>query len=275
VGGDTVAGILAAALDHVERPTLLIDIGTNGEIVLALPGGRMLCASTAAGPAFEGARISQGMRATGGAIDSVAFRDGHLAVTVIGDSTPIGLCGTALIDAVAELLHHGIVDTTGRILPPDELPDSVAIPLRRHVVPDGGNAAFVLAAAHDAHPPVRLTQRDLRELQLASGAIRAGAETLLARAGLTAADLDAVLLAGAFGNYIRKANALRIGLLPPVGDDRVRFIGNAASHGARMALLSTEERTRAARLASTAEHVDLGADPEFQMAFGMAMMFPE
>lgn len=275
VGGDTVAGILAAELDRVTKPTLLIDIGTNGEIVLALPGGKLVATSTAAGPAFEGARISQGMRAAGGAIDSVLLRDEGVALSVIGQSAPVGLCGTALIDGIAELLRRGILDTTGRIASPDEVPDTVPEALRRHVIPEGDNAAFVLAFAPDRTPAVRLTQRDVRELQLASGAIRAGAETLLAREGLTAADLDAVLLAGAFGNYIRKANALRIGLLPQVAEERVRFIGNAASHGARMALLSTVERERSARVAASTIHVDLGADPEFQMAFGMAMMFPE
>ena len=315
VGGDTVAGILAAGLDRVESPTLFMDIGTNGEIVLALPGGKLLATSAAAGPAFEGARISQGMRATTGAIDKIRFEDGAFHFTTIGNAPPIGLCGTALIDAVAECLHYHLVDVTGLIASPDEwerdygttglqdgttgeregtmgerevkfpsiggvpvhtppFPSVGGVPEGRGgssflLIPDGDNVAIALT------PTVRLIQRDIRELQLASGALRAAAEMLLQRAGLTAADLDAVLLAGAFGNYIRRENALRIGLFPAVPVEKVKFIGNAASHGARMALLSTDERDRAATAARTAEHVELGADPDFQNAFAMAMMFPE
>jgi uncharacterized 2Fe-2S/4Fe-4S cluster protein (DUF4445 family) len=248
VGGDTVAGIITGGLDRVTAPTLFMDIGTNGEIVLALPGGKILATSAAAGPAFEGARISNGMRATRGAIDKLEFRDGAFAYTTIGNAEPIGLCGTALIDAVAALLSAGLLDVTGLIL---------------------DNDTVQLA------PKVTLTQRDIRELQLASGALRAASEMLLQRAGITANDLDVVLLAGAFGNYVRRENALRIGMFPAVPVERVKFIGNAASHGARMALLSTDERDRAAKAAKTAEHIELGADPEFQMAFAMAMMFPE
>ncbi len=275
VGGDTVAGILTAGLDRVRAPTLLIDIGTNGEIVLALPDGTLLCASTAAGPAFEGARIGQGMRATDGAIETVSLREGKVRLAVLGGGEPIGLCGTALIDAAAELLRQGLLESSGRLPPPDELPDSVAPPLRGHCrVDEEGSTRFVLCE-HAGHRPVALTQRDLRELQLASGAIRAGAEVLLARAGLSADALEAVLLAGAFGNYVRRENALRIGLLPQVELERVRFIGNAASHGARMALLSTRARDRAAEIARSARHIDLGSDPDFQSAFAEAMLFPE
>ena len=275
VGGDTAAGILAANLDHVAAPTLFLDIGTNGEIVLALPGGRLLATSTAAGPAFEGARISCGMRATRGAIDSVALRDGDLRVTTIGNAPAAGLCGTALIDAVAAFLDCGMVDATGRILDEDELPDGLPAALRARLSEDDDGPVLVLAPAADGRSAVVLTQRDIRELQLAAGALRAGSEILLARAGLTTADLGAVLLAGAFGNYIRKANALRIGILPAIDEERVAFIGNAASEGAVRALLSTSERGHARTAAARAEHVDLGTDPEFQNAFGMAMIFPD
>jgi uncharacterized 2Fe-2S/4Fe-4S cluster protein (DUF4445 family) len=276
VGGDTVAGMLASGFDRLKKPTLLVDIGTNGEIALFKDKDSPLyCASTAAGPAFEGARIMQGMRATAGAIEKVLIQDGELHINVIGNVPPAGLCGTALIDAVAEMLRHGLMDATGRILPQDELPATLAPALRARIVPDGDNCRIVLAPASAAQREVCLRQRDIRELQLASGAIRAGIETLLQRAGLTAMDLDAVLLAGAFGNFIRRSNAQRIGLLPSVPHDRVRFIGNASSMGAKMALLSVKERARAEALRKHSLHVDLSADPAFQMAFGMAMMFPE
>ncbi len=274
VGGDTVAGMLAAGFDQINKPTLLVDIGTNGEIAL-LHDRRILCASTAAGPAFEGARIAQGMRATAGAIEKVLIKDGDIHINIIGNVPAAGLCGTALIDAVAEMLRHGLLDATGRMLLPDELPAHVPEPLRRRLERDGDDARLVLAPADGRHAAVCLTQRDIRELQLASGAIRAGVDTLLQRAGLAATDLDAVLLAGGFGNFIRRSNAQRIGLLPPLPHERIRFIGNASSMGAKMALLSIQERACAETLRQRSEHVDISMDPGFQSAFSMAMMFPE
>ena len=274
VGGDTVAGMLAAGFDRIKKPTLLVDIGTNGEIAL-LHNGQILCTSTAAGPAFEGARIRQGMRATAGAIEKVLIQDGELHINVIGNVPAAGLCGTALIDTVAELLRHGLLETTGRLPPPDELPATIPAALRNRIVLQDDEPCFVLAPASGKQTAVCLYQRDIRELQLASGSIRAGVETLLQRAGLAATDLDAVLLAGGFGNFIRRSNAQRIGLLPPLPHERVRFIGNASSMGAKMALLSVKERNRAETLRKRSVHVDLSTDPAFQMAFGMAMMFPE
>lgn len=273
VGGDTVAGLLASGFDRLRKPTLLVDIGTNGEIAL-LHNGRILCASAAAGPAFEGARIAQGMRATSGAIEKVLIREDDVHLNVIGNVPPTGLCGTALIDAVAEMLRHGLLDETGRIVPPEELPAALPEALRSRIEPADHTYRMVLAPATGALPAVCLQQRDIRELQLASGAIRAAVDTLLQLAGLAAADLDAVLLAGAFGNFIRRNNAQRIGLLPPLPHQRIRFIGNASSMGAKMALLSVRARKRAEGLRARCTHVDLSADPMFQQAFSQAMLFP-
>ena len=274
VGGDTVAGMLASGFDRLKKPTLLVDIGTNGEIAL-LHNQQIFCTSTAAGPAFEGARIAQGMRATAGAIEKVLVKDGDLHINIIGNVPAAGLCGTALIDTVAEMLRHGLLETTGRLPAPDELPAAIPERLRRRIELQGDESRFVLAPASGKQAAVCLIQRDIRELQLASGAIRAGVETLLHRAGLVAADLDAVLLAGAFGNFIRRNNAQRIGLLPPLPHERIRFIGNASSMGAKMALLSIKERARAESLRKRCVHIDLSTDPAFQDAFGMAMLFPE
>ncbi|MBT3194212.1 MAG: DUF4445 domain-containing protein [Verrucomicrobia bacterium] len=274
VGGDTVAGMVAARLDRHDKPVLLVDIGTNGEIVLAV-GDKLLSSSTAAGPAFEGARITQGMRATTGAIEKVMIGD-DVTLNVIGNAKPIGLCGTALIDTVAELLTAGIIDETGRILDADEVPDRVSEALKKRLIPGEHDMNFELASAAEAggSEPVYLWQRDVRELQLASGAIRAGINILLRRAGITSEDLGSVLLAGAFGNFIRRNHARRIGLLPPLPTDHIRFIGNAASLGAKLVLLSEDERHYATEVRHKVEHVDLSQDPEFQMEFGMAMMFP-
>ncbi len=274
VGGDTVAGMVAARLDRRDRPVLLVDIGTNGEIVLAT-GEKLFAASTAAGPAFEGARITQGMRATTGAIEKVLVND-DVRLNVIGNAKPIGLCGTALIDAVAGLLTAGIIDETGRILEADEVPDSVSDALKARLALMDGDVNFVLATEDESGTdgPVYLWQKDVRELQLASGAIRAGINILLRRAGVEADELGAVLLAGAFGNFIRRNHARRIGLLPPLPTEHIRFIGNAASLGAKLVLLSENERRYAAEVRHKVDHVDLSMDPEFQMEFGMAMMFP-
>ncbi len=274
VGGDTVAGMVAARLDRQEAPVLFVDIGTNGEIVLA-NGDKLLSSSTAAGPAFEGARIKQGMRATTGAVEKVIITD-DVVLNVIGNTRPIGLCGTALIDAVAALLTVGIIDDTGRILGPDEVPDSVSDMLKQRLIAGEHDFNFELASAEESgnDDPVYLWQRDVRELQLASGAIRAGINILLRKAGLDAKDLGSVLLAGAFGNFIRRNHARRIGLLPSLPTEHIRFIGNAASLGAKLVLLSKNERRYATEIRHKVEHVDLSMDPEFQMEFGMAMMFP-
>ena len=275
VGGDTVAGMLATRLDKAETPTMLVDIGTNGEIVL-FNGSKSFATSTAAGPAFEGARIVQGMRATLGAIEKVII-NADVQYNVIGNAPPSGICGTALIDAVAGLLRTGIVDSTGRFLDADELSANTPDALRSRLIRKDGDTCFILAhgAETTSGEPVCLWQRDLRELQLASAAIRAGISILLKKAGLTSSDLGVLLLAGAFGNFIRRGNARRIGLLPQIPCDRIRFIGNAASLGAKLALLSRTERQYAEELRLGTEHVDLSLDPEFQMEFTEGMMFPE
>lgn len=275
VGGDTVSGILATSLAAAEGPTLLVDIGTNGEIALSVDG-RLSAASTAAGPAFEGARISQGMRGSTGAIEKVVV-DGRLRTNVIGNVPPVGLCGSALIDVAAELLGHGLLTPEGRLLPADQLPGDVLPDLAQRLVVDNGQVAFLLAAESETGSgrPIVLTQRDLRELQLATGAIRAGILILLQRAGLKPEDLKAVLVAGGFGNFIRRSNAQRIGLLPPeLERRRIRYQGNTSLAGARLAALSLEAQRVAEDLARRTEHVDLSRHPDFQRTFAEAMIFP-
>ena len=275
VGGDTVAGIVAAKLGDRHEPTLMVDIGTNGEIALSA-GGRLLASSTAAGPAFEGARIGCGMRATRGAIEKVVIEGDQVRCGVIGNAAAVGLCGSGLIDAAAELLRVGIVSEEGLMRSADDLPADLPAALRRRVVTrEGGQGEFVLT---DDGAPQRLTltQRDIRELQLAAGAIRAGIFILLKQAGLSPGDLAHVLIAGGFGSYIRKHNAQRIGLLPPeIAPDRISHIGNASLAGCRLALLSTDVRKQAEELARRTRHVELSLDMDFQMLFAEAMIFPQ
>ncbi|MDR2849144.1 MAG: ATP-binding protein, partial [Verrucomicrobiota bacterium] len=258
-----------ARFDALPYPALLVDVGTNGEIAL-LHEGRIYAASTAAGPAFEGARIGQGMRASAGAIDAVTVQDGVLQTHVIGETDAAGLCGSALVDAVAELLRAGLIDAAGTLGVPaggPPVPPSLAARVRGgQFLLDPGGACGCSA--------VWLTQQDIRELQLASGAIRAGIETVLRRAGLAAGDLGALLLAGGFGNTIRVRNAVRIGLLPDLPEGVIRFVGNASLTGAKRALLARGELEKAQRLRDRTAHIDLSAEPGFSDCFMDHMLFP-
>jgi len=273
VGGDTVACMVAADFDHDDGPTLLVDIGTNGEIVLK-DGDKIFASSTAAGPAFEGARIRYGMRATTGAIDKIVITD-DVAYTVIGDVDPVGLCGSSLVDLISQLLEVGLIEYTGVLKGPDDLPDGLPAALAARVrIGEKDQPEFLLATG--AEGDVVLTQQDVREVQLASGAIRAGISILLKNADLQATDLKRVQLAGGFASFIRRSHAQRMGLLPGELDhETIQYIGNASLTGARWALLSTDVRKRAETLARQAEHVELSQDMDFQMAFADAMLFPE
>ncbi len=276
VGGDTVAGMLATQIDKMEGPVLMVDIGTNGEIVL-FHDNQLFAASTAAGPAFEGARIHCGMRGTRGAIEKVVL-DEQLHLGVIGNVAPIGICGSGLIDLVGELLRCGIVTREGRLLSRKELPPGLSQALAARLQPDAqGRTEFVLADGDggSGRRAIALTQRDIRELQLGCGAIRAGITILLKQAGLTPQDLKAVQIAGGFGSFIRRSQAQRIGLIPPgVDHRRVHYVGNVSLAGARWALLSVEARKHAEDLARRARHVELSVDGDFQAEFTEAMIFP-
>ncbi len=275
VGGDTVGVILAAGMEDYDGLQIALDIGTNGELVL---GGsrRLVACSTAAGPAFEGARIKHGMRAAKGAIEKVLF-DGDVRLNVIGAHKPRGLCGTGTIDAVAALLDAGIIESTGRMLPPDELPDGLSDAVRARVGEENGQPCFTLATAEesDIDGPILFTQRDVREVQLGKGAIAAGTNIILREYGATVDQLDRVLLAGAFGNFIRARSALRIGLLPPIPRHKVEFIGNAAGTGSKMVLMGKRCRARAEAIGKETEYIELAGRPDFQMEFAAAMLFPD
>jgi uncharacterized 2Fe-2S/4Fe-4S cluster protein (DUF4445 family) len=268
VGGDIVAVALATDLMHAEKLTLALDIGTNGELMLGTRE-RMLATSCATGPALEGARIAQGMGAADGAIDHVDIAGGELVVSVLGNAEATGICGSGLFDIVAALLDAGIVDETGRMLDPGEH-DSLSQELASRLRKDDEGPYFVLVEEPNE---VRLTQRDVREFQLAKAAISAGIGILLTEYGAAVEDIDEVLMAGAFGNYIRKSSALRVGILPAVDPDRVKFVGNAASAGARRVLLDRGSLEDAERLSTWVTYVELGTRADFQMAFAEKMMF--
>ncbi len=272
VGADATAMALATRLDAARAPRLAVDIGTNGEMVLGGPDGLVAC-SAPAGPALEGAQLRCGMRAARGAIDRV--RVAHdVAYHVIGDVPPAGLCGSGVLDLVAGLLDAGVVDASGRLHP--EPPSGVPDALRRRVtvLPDGQPAFVVVTPDESATgEAVVLTQGDIRQLQLAKGAIRAGIAMLQRLTDTPDDRLAELLLAGGFGNYLNVDSAVRIGLIPRLTRERVHYVGNAAGLGAQMALVSETERRRAEALAQRIRHVPLATRPEFQEVFLEALQF--
>jgi uncharacterized 2Fe-2S/4Fe-4S cluster protein (DUF4445 family) len=275
VGSDTTAVALAADIDSADEMTLIVDIGTNGEIVLGTKD-RLYAASCAAGPALEGARITWGSRAAEGAIEAVVMNEKDIDLDVIGNVPARSICGSGLIDAVAVMLDLGIIDATGRFANPASLKSKLPQTVSSRIVELDGELAFILAPAfndNDSDRPVFLSQKDIRQMQLAKGAIRTGIVLLQRKLGLKDSDIEHVLLAGAFGNYIRKESALRIGLLPAVAVDKIRFIGNAAASGAQMILLSSSCRDEARELASQIEYVEIAHEPDFQDVFADSMLF--
>ena len=263
VGADTVGVILAARLHQTKVPRLAIDIGTNGEVMLATKDG-VLTASTAAGPAFEGGRIKFGMRAIKGAISSFQATP-SLDYTVIGGTTARGICGSGLIDLVAELFRVGVLDQKGRILLPSEISSASAAELAERVRVRGEEREFVIFK--DEEREVTLTQQDVRELQLAKGAIRAGIELLMKEARVSPDDIQEVLLAGVFGNYINREKAVTLGLIPSFPLERVHFIGNGAMDGALRALINLEERRWADKISAQVHHIELSGRPDFEETF--------
>jgi uncharacterized 2Fe-2S/4Fe-4S cluster protein (DUF4445 family) len=270
VGADTVAVILATDMLKRDKPTLAVDIGTNGEIAL-WTGDGLLVASCAAGPAFEGAQIEHGMRAAPGAIEHISIVDGDVELKTIDNQPPVGICGSGLFDAMAVLLELGVVDSSGRFS--DKNPDSWPAQIGRRILGAGNERRFVFSDP-DADGHVCLSQRDVRELQLAKGAVRAAIELLLEHAGLQSDDLDEIVLAGAFGNYINPRSAVRIGMLPDLPLGLIKGVGNAAGAGALLALICLDEREDANQIAASAEHLELSRSPQFQMAFMETMLFP-
>ncbi len=261
VGGDIVSGVTAHELEKVQEVLLYLDIGTNGEIVL-IHDGRILCCGTAAGPAFEGAQIKYGSRASAGAISAVESDHGGLTVYTIGDVSPRSICGTGLIDTLACLVREKLISPTGRLT---ENTGSFA----ERIGQNEDGRFFILSE----DPLITLSQEDISQLQLAKAAFQAGRRILLHIAGLEEKDIQRVILAGAFGSFIHPESAAVIGLVPP--DGKVVTVGNASLFGAKRALLSTVFRERAADVSRRAEYVELSGRADFQEYFFDALSFPQ
>jgi uncharacterized 2Fe-2S/4Fe-4S cluster protein (DUF4445 family) len=269
VGADLTAGMMACKLFPTsDKKQLLVDLGTNGEIILSVPGGILSC-STAAGPAFEAANISCGMSGSDGAIDAVNFNDGNFNCSVIGEGKISGVCGSGLVSIIAVLLEQGVIDETGRFTDePELLPSTLA---ERLIEDDNGTRFYLDQAGGE----VFLNQKDIRELQNAKAAVAAGVAKLLKQAGIEASELDEVLIAGGFGNYLAAADAYAIGLLPEGARDKTRAVGNTSGMGAAACLLNEQLRQDASLAALAVDYYELSADPEFTDLYIEAMMFPE
>jgi uncharacterized 2Fe-2S/4Fe-4S cluster protein (DUF4445 family) len=271
VGGDIIAGALATGMDRDKRLRLFIDIGTNCEIILG-DGERLIATAAPAGPAFEAASIRHGMRAAPGAIEVVTFTDEGVQLQVIDDAPPQGICGSGLVDAVAELARVGLLDASGRFVD-DARAQEIAPHLADRLVMRGDERVFILAGEGD--DAVFLTQRDVRELQFAKAAISTGWKLLLEEYGAAERDVQQVLLAGSFGTYLSARNAIRIGLVPKIPALRVVSAGNVAGEGAKMVLLSGPERHGATALLSEIGYVELSDRSDFNDRFVDELAFPQ
>jgi uncharacterized 2Fe-2S/4Fe-4S cluster protein (DUF4445 family) len=265
VGADIVSGVLATGIAREDKLRVFVDVGTNGEIVIG-SSQRTLATAAPAGPAFEGSQIKCGMRATDGAIEGVTM-GATVELQVIGGDVPAqGLCGSGLVDAVAQLLNVGLLDHSGRMLSASEAADH---PLVDRLIEVEGVRAFLLAEG------VYLSQRDVRELQFAKGSIATGIKVLMDILGVSAADLDEIFLGGSFGSYLNPESAKIIGLVPPVDVDKIIAVGNSAGEGAKIALLSYRERQVAFELPSRIEYVELSGRTDFNDSFVSVLRFPD
>src|ERR1700680_3520483 len=264
VGADIVAGVLATRLAREDKLRVFVDVGTNGEIVLG-SAQRALATAAPAGPAFEGSQIRCGMRATDGAIEGVTLGDTIELQVIGGDIPALGICGSGLVDAVAQLLHGGLLDHSGRMKAAGDVPGH---PLADRLFDVDGVRAFLLADG------VYLSQQDIRELQFAKGSIATGIKVLMDILGVETKDLDEVLLGGSFGSYLNPERAKIIGLVPPGEVDRIIAVGNSAGEGAKIALLSYRERQVAFELPARIEYVELSGRTDFNDAFVSVLGFP-
>jgi uncharacterized 2Fe-2S/4Fe-4S cluster protein (DUF4445 family) len=273
VGGDIVSGMLATGLTRDMRIRLFIDVGTNSEIALGNQDG-VVATAAPAGPAFEAAQIRCGMRAAEGAIEGVSIGDGDMSIEVIGDADPVGLCGSGLVDAVAELVAVGLLDHSGRYVD-DEKAAEISASLAPRLTKIGDERVFVLHwRGEDPGDSIYLTQRDIRELQFAKASIATGWRILFGELGMEPEDVSQVLLAGSFGQYLSPASAVRIGLVPRIALPRIVSAGNVAGEGSKIAALSLRERAEARSIVNEVRYVELSGRGDFNDAFIDQLAFP-
>jgi uncharacterized 2Fe-2S/4Fe-4S cluster protein (DUF4445 family) len=274
VGADILAGILSTSMWREDKTVLLVDLGTNGEVVLGSKGELWAC-SAAAGPAFEGSRISSGMRAAEGAIDKVKIDHKFITYKVIEDGKVRGICGSGLIDLIAELLKLGLINKSGKLLDREEGNSELSEEIRKRIIKRQKGNKFLLVKGKETEngKPIYLTQRDIREVQLAKAAIFAGIKILLKEVNIPLEDIQEIFLAGAFGNFIDKKSAVRIGLLPNLPLKKIESVGNAAGRGAEITLCSKKMRKVGEEISKKVKYVELSSRPDFQEEFIKAIIF--
>jgi uncharacterized 2Fe-2S/4Fe-4S cluster protein (DUF4445 family) len=267
VGADAVADVLASGIWKSDELSFLLDIGTNTELFVGTRNHIVSC-SCASGPAFEGAHIRQGMKAVHGAIERVRIEPSTLNVEyeTVGSEKPVGICGSGILDAVAELLRRHVIDMKGRFQKIES----------NRLIEISGERAFILARNDETSTgdPVVVTQKDIGEVQLAKAAIHAGCSVLLRRVGVKATDLRHLYIAGSFGNYVNPTSAKLLGLIPEVPTEIIEFVGNTAIAGAKMCLTSAEMREEAKAIGEEVRYIELGADPSFSKDFAASMYLP-
>jgi uncharacterized 2Fe-2S/4Fe-4S cluster protein (DUF4445 family) len=274
VGADIVAGILSTSMWREDKIILFVDLGTNGEIVLG-SRERLWTCSTAAGPAFEGARISAGMRAAEGAIYKVKIDNKFITYKAIKDGKVRGICGSGLIDLIAELVKLGLINKSGKLIDREECNPKLSEEIRKRIIKGQKGNKFLLVKGKETEngKPIYITQRDIREVQLAKAAIYAGIKILLKEVNISPEDIQKILLAGAFGNFINKESAMRMGLIPQLPLKKIESVGNAAGRGAEIVLLSEKTRKICERISKNIKYIELSSRPDFQEEFIKAMFF--
>lgn len=269
IGGDISAGIISTEIADFDGDAILLDIGTNGEIVLKAHG-KLYGFSTAAGPAFEGANIQCGMSGTSGAIESFTFSEDNIQYNTIAGENPIGICGSGIMSAICEMLDNGIIDKDGKLLPYDTYtrihPFSQ---IKEHICDD----KFILVKGIDGNEDIYITQKDIRELQLAKGAIKAGINLLLKKAECSIKEIDRIYLAGGFGMNTPVETLLKIGVIPDIAAEKVQLVGNSALAGASMVLMSDKEKRYCEEISRKVERIELNTLDDFQNEFINALEF--
>jgi len=270
VGGDTVGAVIGTPELLEVGNHLLIDLGTNCELFLITSQGMVAC-STAAGPAFEGAGITQGMRAKPGAIEAVTINEDGVEIKIIGSQTAIGICGSGLIEGIEQMKLAGIINKQGKVIDPEKA-SSLSPQLSARIRSGGKDGReFVLSYGRNEGVDVCLNQKDVGEFQLAKGAVCAGIKTLVSMVGISIKDLDSVVLAGTFATYLQARSILEIGLVPNISQDKIKAVGNAAHVGAMRALLNLTVFNDAVELAKKVKHIELGGSKAFTSNFMRSM----
>ncbi len=272
IGADIVAGAYVCDLRHRKGNVMFIDIGTNGEIVLAANGHLMSC-SCAAGPALEGMNISSGMRAAEGAIEDIHINEDGIDLKVIGDCEPAGICGSGILTVTKELLRTGIVRKTGAFVKAGKF-DADDYRSKYIAVDEEGKRSFIMTEGGDGTEPLYITQGDIRQVQLAKGAILSGFMALLKKAGIGMADLDKVLIAGQFGAHLPAESITGTGILPFEVEDRIEYVGNTSKTGAYMALMSGTVKRQMEELAHDMDYLELGATDNYERLLSECLIFP-